>query len=347
MTEQDPIPLWRYIRLDQFSKQKEPTKETVRKGVLGFLKKLRRTPSHTEPAMSNTNLHIISPQILDKVVSPPDWHEQSSALNAVLEDWIKLTADQGEFSAQIIVGSPYSGTSQGLTHWATTQRWHIIEPPGVEQLLEGGKDWLGQLELEPDKNKSLVIPHFERFYLRHHEGLTLIRRLLDWLWRNRCRCLMGCDSWAWAYLSKALHMDYLFPNPFILEAFDHEHLQRWFQSLSLISGKECFVFRQTDNGKFVIPPEKSWENPDKKDIQTKQQLNNMSKSPPLTNFLNNVASYSRGIPGVAWAIWRYSLRLTPDDDILKNILEKAETDRCCPGAAKVIRRSAYQSLYKS
>ena len=327
MTDQDPIPLWRYIRLDEFSKPKEPTQETVRKGVLGFLKKLRRTPSQTEPAISHADLHVFHLHVLDKVVSPPDWHEQFSALNVILEDWLKLTADQDRFSAQIIVGAPYSGTSQGVTHWATTQKWRIIEPPGIEQILEGGKDWLSQLDT--DKNMPMVIPSLERFYLRHHEGLTLIRRLLDWLWNNKCRCLIGCDSWAWTYLCKALRIDSLFPNPFILEAFDHERLQRWFQSLSLISGKECFVFRQTDNGKFVIPPKKPLETPGNKDIQTEKPLNNTSKPASVTNFLNNVASYSRGIPGVAWAIWRCSLRRTPDDDVLKNILEEIETDRCC------------------
>lgn len=327
MTEQDPIQLWRYIRLEEFSKPKEPTKETVRKGVLGFLKKFRRTPPQTESAISHTDLHVFPPDVLDKVVSPPDWYEQFSALNVVLEDWLKLTADQEEFSAQIIVGAPYSGTSQGVTHWATTQKWRIIEPPGIEQIFEGGKDWLSQLDT--GKNMPLVIPCLERFYLRHHDGLTLIRRLLGWLWNNRCRCLIGCDSWAWAYLCKAIHIDSLFPNPFILEAFDHERLQHWFQSLSLISGKKCFVFRQADNGKFVIPPQKTLETPGNNNIQTKKPLNNSGKPASVTNFLNNVASYSRGIPWVAWAIWRYSLRQTPDGDVLKTIQEDAKTDRCC------------------
>ncbi len=324
MAEQKTVPLWRYIELEQFSKPKEPTKETIRKGVFGFLRKLRRTPAGSPPVMSLSDLNIVPQHILDKVVLKPDWNEAFSALNALLDNWVKT--DQSDFSAQIIVGAPYSGTLQVVIQWAIIQKWRIINPPDIDQILKGGKDWLSQLDT--DKNMPLVIPCLERFYLRHHDGLTLIRQLLDWLWNNKCRCLIGCDSWAWTYLCKALQIDSLFPNPFILEAFDHERLQRWFQSLSLISGKECFVFRQTDNGKFVIQPKKPLETPGNKDIQTEKQLTNISKPASVTNFLNNVASCSRGIPGVAWAIWRYGLRLTPDEDVLKKALDEVEADRC-------------------
>ncbi len=59
MAEQKTVPLWRYIELEQFSKPKEPTKETIRKGVFGFLRKLRRTPAGSPPVMSLSDLNIV------------------------------------------------------------------------------------------------------------------------------------------------------------------------------------------------------------------------------------------------------------------------------------------------
>ncbi len=78
--------------------------------------------------------------------------------------------------------------------------------------------------------------------------------MLDHIISQSRRWLVGCDSWAWAYLSKALKVDTVFPMPFILEGFDQERLKIWFQQLAAASGKDNFVFRQLDSGKYVLPP---------------------------------------------------------------------------------------------
>ena len=106
-------------------------------------------------------------------------------------------------------------------------------------ILTGGQDWLTQLE---EDDEPLVLPHLEHCFLRHYDGLTLLRRLLDHIFSRSRRWLVGCDSWAWAYLSKALKVDTVFPTPFILEAFDQERLKIWFQQLATESGEDHFRF---------------------------------------------------------------------------------------------------------
>jgi hypothetical protein len=192
------------------------------------------------------------------------------------------------------VGPPYHGTSEILTAWAQARGWRLVSAPSPEMILTGGQDWLTQFE---EDDEPLVLPHLDHCYLRHYDGLTLLRRLLDHIISQSRRWLVGCDSWAWAYLSKALKVHTVFPTPFILEAFDHERLKIWFQQLAAESGEETFVFRQLDSGKYVLPPatgdEASGDRSQGSGIET-------------SDFLKNVAAYSRGIPGIAWALWRRS-----------------------------------------
>ena len=118
---------------------------------------------------------------------------------------------------------------------------------------------------------------------------------------------MGCDSWAWAYLSKALKVDTVFPMPFILEAFDQDRLKIWFQQLASASAEDSFVFRQLDSGRYVLPPVTGDE------VSGDREPGNFAED---ASFLKHVAAYSRGIPGVAWAVWRHRFAFvdtTPED----------------------------------
>ncbi len=151
------------------------------------------------------------------------------------------------------------------------------------------------------------ISQLECFYLRHSQGFSLLRNLLDKIKSSPTRFLLACDSWAWAYLSKALHIDTLFPKPLVLEAFTYEKLEAWFQDLAHRGG-ENFVFRQIDNGQYIIPP-------------VPMAGEDSEGKAKITDFLPRLAAYSRGIPGVAHIIWRYSLRLA---EIQKKPLDKTE-----------------------
>ncbi|MCG2770779.1 MAG: hypothetical protein L6277_01655 [Desulfobacterales bacterium] len=231
-------------------------------------------------------------ELVDKAAPDPDWSAPLAAMTAVLDSW--LDAKVPGSSNQIFVGPPYHGTSEILTAWAQARDWRLVSAPAPEMILTGGQEWLTQLE---EDNEPLVLPHLEHCYLRHYDGLTLLRRLLDHIISQSRRWLVGCDSWAWAYLSKALKVDTVFPTPFILEAFDQERLKIWFQQLAAASGEDTFVFRQLDSGKYVLPPAAGDE------ASCDQSQGAAAES---SGFLKNVAAYSRGIPGIAREVWRRS-----------------------------------------
>ena len=284
--------LWRFVRLDQYNRPSETSRETMRKGIFGLWRRLGWGSKVEESVFAEKELSQVPQELVDKAAPDPDWSAPLSAVTAVLDSW--LDAKVPGSSTQIFVGPPYHGTSEILTAWAQARGWRLVSAPSPEMILTGGQDWLTQLE---EDNEPLVLPHLEHCYLRHYDGLTLLRRLLDHIISQSRRWLVGCDSWAWAYLSKALKVHTVFPTPFILEAFDHERLKIWFQQLAAESGESTFVFRQLDSGKYVLPPatgdEASGDRSQGSDAET-------------SGFLKNVAAYSRGIPGIAWALWRRS-----------------------------------------
>ena len=102
--------------------------------------------------------------------------------------------------------------------------------------------------------------------------------------------LAACDSWAWAFLTRAVHVDAVFPTPLTLDAFDEARLQSWFRALAHRSQNRSIAFRQADNGQMVLPP-----------------IDSSSASTSLSDHLIHLAARSRGIPGIALAHWRHCL----------------------------------------
>jgi hypothetical protein len=201
--------LWRFIRLDEYKKPAEPTRETVRKGISGFWARFRRSQPSDKSVIEQENLHKVPDSLLDQAVARPDWHLLARAVSEALKDW--LAVDKPDFWMQIVVAAPYSGVHEALTHWGAAEQWQVLESPRPEEVLEGRDDWLASLGEK--KDAPVVISRLERCYLRHYNGLSLVNRILDSLSSTRRRCLIGCDSWAWALLCKAFQVDHTLPHP--------------------------------------------------------------------------------------------------------------------------------------
>ncbi len=290
--EQDLPPLWHYLRVDRYAVPPEPAREAVRKGLRSLWRSLRGRRGAKEAIFAEEKLGSIPGEVLDRVAPAPRWEDALGGVTEVLSDW--LDTWQPESAVRVFVGPPYGGVPEILSGWGRAREWRLVEPPDAAQILSGGDLWLAE-QLEGNREIPLVFPRLERCYLRHFDGLTLLRRLLDRLLAQGRRCLLGCDTWAWAFLGRTLQIDSIFPTPFILEAFGQERLSRWFQELARDSGRQELLFREPDRGKFILPPPG--------DGAAAEQGAEVD-----TKFLQELAARSRGIPGVAWAIWRHSLR---------------------------------------
>ncbi|NJN47299.1 MAG: hypothetical protein HC808_13395 [Candidatus Competibacteraceae bacterium] len=313
VTGQEQQPLWRYIPHRQFARPRTSAREEVRKGLLGLWAQLWNKHQPHETQSTHTDLRHLSHSLRDRIAPVPDWTVLRSALDEALSSWLDDSPSAARL--QIVIGTPYSGTHEALNHWAAAHNLFLLDPPNTEDLLAGNNTWFDHLP--QDVATPLVLPSLEQCYLRHTHGLLLIRQFLQWLVHRPGRCVLGCSSWAWIYLSKAVGINTLFPAPLILEALDGERLQAWFSQLAEDSEMQPIVFRQADNGHFVIPPGK----PDDPETAPAEQGDHRE----LSTFLTDVAAHSRGNPGVAWAIWRYSLSRLPDQDMAEHAGHDTET----------------------
>lgn len=316
-TDQTPKTLWRFIPLSQFEKERpqEPTQEVVRHGLRAIWQQFSRNRSaqaETETPEEARSLKSAPQRMMDMAVPQAEWGKMGGAgLDEALSGWL----EQGS-GRQAIVGGPASGVDEMVRAWGRDQGLSILTPPSPEALLSG-EDWLGQqLTIEEGNRPRLILPGLERCFLRHPDGLDGVRRLLDLIWTEQIACVLTCDSWAWAYLNRVLHIEAVLPAPLTLAPLDATALTLWFRELAERNEPRNLTFRQATNGRPVLPSTTSaGHEAEDKTAKTDRE------------FLIHLAARSRGNPGVARAIWRESLQVNSAEEVESKAQEEAAADR--------------------
>lgn len=153
----------------------------------------------------------------------------------------------------------------------------------------------------------LVIPRLEHWFLRQRDGLRAVRALLAQLAAQERRCLIACNSWSWRFLVKAVGADVLLPRPETLAAFDADQLRNWFGQHTADDAGRPVTFRLASTGEDVLAVDRH--------------------GALVSSHLQQLAARSFGIPWVAGALWRASLRLrTASDDLPERALRATAHD---------------------
>ena len=296
-------PTWQFIPLEQFSRPQPPPAEFLRTGITGVLARISRLRRSLRGAVPLAELTAVPTYLLERIAACPTYDRQISALESALAEWAAAGGAAGKL--QVVVGPPASGMGEVLGGWAREHGWWNIAPPDYSDILDGGQTWLETFEHDPDK--PLLIADLARLYLRHHNGLDLVRRLLDTLWARNGQCLIGCDSWAWGYLSQALQIDTQLPPPLTMAACDSDHLLAWLGELAAGAERFGFSFRLANNGKYVLQP------------RNREMVE-------VSDYFKHLAAFCRGNPGLIWAIWRSSLQYGANAEVDPKALESAGRD---------------------
>ena len=310
--------LWRFIALSDYDPPNEPAGETVRNTLHNLWERLyvRTHEDNVQDELEQDTLHAVPSGLLEWIAPAPTWEEHCiEAVDKALYTWLETDHDQA--GIQLFVAPPYSNISEITINWSRVHEYAIIKPPTPTQILTNDPDWMKQWQ--QNKASRLVLPYLERCYLRHHNGLDLLRRLLDWLLATKTPCILVSDSWAWHYLKQIHGLDSLVARPLTLAALDATALNFWFTQLARRNGQELFNFRRSDNGQQVLSP-------------TAQQVPDIYRTEgqqagEQSHFLRHLAARSRGIPGVAWAIWRYSLQIRAGAEVEQKVKEQTTTDQ--------------------
>lgn len=285
----------RFIPLADYKEPAMPAEEYFRR-VLGRVQALI-TRGSPKPFMADDKLKRATLDILDKVVAPPACGPLLRELDATIRDWSDDLPRHGElptpnapsrFGLKVFVVPPCDETGI-LSTWAETAGHQILAAPARAALIEISPDPLPDLaSTSPNSNDILVVPRLEDWFLRHRNGLRTVRALLAALDVCGRPVVIGCNSWAWAFLAKSVSADQILPEAVTFAAFDEMRLHGWFSQLATADATSAVQFRRSETGAEIL------------------ELGN--DGTPKDKFLRGLAGRSLGIPWVAWHMWRRSLR---------------------------------------
>lgn len=292
--ETQPRPLWEFVPATAYTLPPSPVAYRVKGGIAGLIDKLKPAKEIPESPLQEELLQALPDRFRDYIAQAPDWQPAALALDQKLNKWGQ--GGEQERMTVAVVSPPHVANGAILKHFSNIRSWRVIPPPTAEQIANADTSWLKAFTHMPS---PWVLPNLEKCYLRHYRGLALVRQLFVLLHGGRApQGIIGCDSWAWAYFQRV--MPELLPTPITLQAFDPMRLVRWLRDLAPgFHGKQV-RFRQSDNGNDVLPPPSTIK-ADSENATTASQ------------FVKNLAAFSRGIPGVAWSIWGSALRSLPED----------------------------------
>ena len=280
-----------------------PTEHAIRR--LWRLARLRLQPDLDDPVQAGERLQPATRALLDEVAQPPACAPLIDELDSAVRSWQREAGD--DIWRRVVVLPPCdSGDLMGT--WAAQQGHTVLAAP-ARSILCSLADPV-DLDALPGGKGLLVIPRLEDWMLRRRDGLHALRTLLASLARLERPCLVGCNSWAWAFAEKAVGAALVLPRPMTFAPFDAHRLCEWFTSLAANDGEpqaeggQAVVFRLASSGADVLRKDGDGDN-------------------GHDNYLKRLAALSLGIPWVAWHLWRQGLRAASDSDDLPEKVQKA------------------------
>ena len=229
--------------LSQYAFPSMPTDESIRR-VGWDLWRRWRGKQIDDPFIADDSLNVADRNLLDQLAAPPAYGPLLAELRVTFEDWFN---DPDPANCVQLVALPPCDQGNLLQSWADTDGHTVVESPARESLLVRETD---PIRL-PQTQSLLVVPKLERWFLRHHNGLGSVQQLLDQLATAKRHCVIGCNTWAWSYLSKAIQTDLVLPSPMTFKPFDGARLKRWIEQLASANDSST-VFRFSESGNTVF-----------------------------------------------------------------------------------------------
>jgi len=275
--------VWEFVPLDEYHVPCDWQPDALRKRWPAFARVLQpRRDDVCRPVRAEADLRALPGVRLEHLVPAIDWSGAARALDRAL-------AAQPAQRAPIrfVVGQPHGGHARILQAWAKARGARLLDPPDSRDLLAGERHWLGGLARS---TTPWVLPELERCFLRRCGGLDVVRGFLDAVLGGAAgEGVVGCDSWAWAFLQRLWPVPA--PPPLTLQFFDGRRLSSFLMRPCANGNVAALEFRDARSGARLLPV------PD-------------ASEPGAV--LQQLAAHCRGNPGIARIYWRERLRSEPD-----------------------------------
>ena len=240
---------------------------------------------HEAPVRAEADLRRLPEQQLDALVATINWGPGAKVLQRALETW------DADNEVHFLIAPPRSGQVELLRRWATENGARWIDPPKYQDILEAGPAWLAGW---PSDASHWVLTQLEHCWLRHPAGLALLRELLDRALSGRLgRGVIGCDSWAWAYLRYVAPLPT--PSAMTLQAFDGKRLAALLRDLVTVEAPGQVHFCDARTGKRVLAVDGEDDDDGGAELQS-------------------LAARCGGNAGLARELWRARLRAEPTSE---------------------------------
>jgi hypothetical protein len=278
--QDDSNAIWRFIPFKDYSPPSQPAPARLRSTLSDWFARFLPTNSN-EQEDEQKELDLPDPKFLSQIAPTLDRQDIFAALNAALADFAQSNAKRA------VIIPPRSELTSALVDWADTHGYFVVPAPSIEKIMASD---LSVIEEPFSRGQPLLIPDLEHWFVRDCNGLSLIRALVEKLLNSEVRCLVGCASWSWNFLRHVAPMDLL--QPLTLAPLDAEKLNRWLSNSAHIDSIPV-AFKQADNGCPIF--------------KTSDHDTDIERS----NYLEYLAAYAQGTPGLALAYWSHSLRVAP------------------------------------
>lgn len=299
---QDDTRLWTYLAVAEYNVPSPPVSHAARWGARRLWRWARGLVANTKDASNDKTFDVDRPsaELLHSLTTEPDWSEAARRLDHSLgDDWFNNRRPTRLVRA--CVGAPGCNISGILQRLAQQRGLSVLAPPPPESLLNStGLNASDRQSPSESADAILVIPNLERWFLRHENGLTALRALIEQLASGGQRALIGCDSWAWSFLQRAVGIEGLLGQPQSLAPFDACRLDLWFRSSLKL---QTFEFRERDGNQEVFP-----------DLAPADDETGDAPKRERSALMTSLAARARGNLGVALAVWRECLRTREKDD---------------------------------
>ncbi|MEY6432194.1 hypothetical protein ABC977_07190 [Thioalkalicoccus limnaeus] len=284
--DESSTPVWEVVPIGDFALPSD-TQLNLAKKRWHSLRSLFQLPqgSVETHAKAEEDLRALPTVRLEQLVPPIDWSEPATALDRFLAPR-QETAGR-ETGLYVLIGQPHIDHGAMLREWAGPRAAAVHEAPDPAVILSEKRDASRHWKAS---DGPWVIPELERWFLRHAHGLWLVRDLLEQAARGQWGAgIIGCDSWAWAYLQRVWPI----PNPTVLalQAFDGRSLARYLTASRLAGPRPSVRFCNARTG---------------------EPLTSGADDGETSRELRQLAAHCRGNPAIAREYWRRRLRTEPE-----------------------------------
>ena len=273
--------------MDDYCPPADSTPAALRRQWRLLARLFSRQDPHDTLAQPEATLSSLPPAQLDRLAPPLRWEGAARAFDQIYASKAGSAPTPGVIG--ILVGQPFCGHADILAHWARGRSVRLLEPPTAQEILAADVQWLTRC---CDSGPGLwALPALERCYLRNANGLALVRGFLDLAFSGALGPgVIGCDSWAWAYLQRICAWP---ATPVLtLQAFDGAALTTLLLQPQA-QPTQAVRFLSAHSGTSLLPEPEDGEE---------------DAAAPVSPELRQLAARCRGNLGVAWHFWRERLR---------------------------------------